>query len=107
MIEHLEPRIAPAAITPQFALDALKAKLAEFAADKTTPPAMTPVITAGALLTAKADDLVDAVYQLTQTTDFDQADDIAILVKVALTAQGTKVRADKDKIAPRILNAAL
>lgn len=63
-------------------------------------------------VTATADDLVYAVYELAQTPGFTDQD-IADLAQAALTAiAGTtpataKVRADKDKIVGRILEAAL
>jgi hypothetical protein len=64
-------------------------------------------------LTVKADDLVYAVYQLTQTPAWDEPVEVQELAASALEAgfkpNSTipKVRADKDKIAPRILAAAL
>ncbi|MEA3187076.1 MAG: hypothetical protein QOD99_906 [Chthoniobacter sp.] len=93
----------------QDALDALNAKLAQYAGQKTTPPAVPKVPT---LITAKADDVVYAVYELAKTAAFDDAVELSVLVKTALEAQADsrgvlKARADKDKIAPRILNAAL
>ncbi|MEA3207698.1 MAG: hypothetical protein QOE70_755 [Chthoniobacter sp.] len=95
LIEPLEARIAPS----QAAFLALNGQLHAFALDKNTADPT--------LLTAKADDVVYAVFQLTKTASFDQRDEVADLVVTALEALNGKVRADKDKLAPRILNAAL
>lgn len=92
----------------QTAQEAILAKLAEFATDKTTPPA-APVVPR--LLTAKADDLVFAVREILEAGTFAGTDpnlsEAAELAKAALGAQGGKARADRNAIAPRIVDAAV
>src|SRR4051794_25553237 len=67
-------------------LNLLNALLANFAADKTTPPAVPKVPT---LITAKADDVVFAVYQATLNPGYgiDTPAEVAELVRTALEAQ--------------------
>lgn len=86
------------------AFSALNTQLSDFAAEKTTPPAQPKTPT---LLTAKADDLVYAIYQVTQQPQFASATAARDVVETALTAIAGKVRADKDKIAPRLVDAAV
>jgi hypothetical protein len=91
---------------------AINAKLAEFAAETTLPG--KPIV-AKTILTAPADQLALAVYEILQEGTFtgtDPAlDDAAELAQSALQAitSGTtlKARADKDKISGRIVNAAI
>jgi uncharacterized delta-60 repeat protein len=86
------------------ALEALNAKLAEFSAEETTPPAVPRRPTA---VTADADDLVFAILQLSRARRFATAANVAELASTALQPVGGTTRADKDQVAARIVDAAL
>lgn len=113
-ITRLLPALAVAALAwssvpaeaafSQAALDAINAKLAEFANDKAQPGTVAKVPT---VVTAKADDLVYAVYQVSLLPQFSNSTAARDLVETALTAIAGKARADKDKVAPRLVNAAI
>lgn len=80
-------------------VQAINNQLVAFAGQKAVA---TPTI-----VTAKQDDLVYAVFVLAQKPEYATGVGTAKLLKAALSPVGSKVRADKDKIAPRLVAAAL
>ncbi|MEA3210117.1 MAG: hypothetical protein QOE70_3174 [Chthoniobacter sp.] len=92
------------------AIDRLRVKLRQFANEKDSTEA-TPVVLLPSTLTVSAEDLVYAVFELTNADGFGDVTNAAALARAALEAIPVggrlKTRADKSTIAPRLLDAAM
>jgi hypothetical protein len=94
------------------ALDRLRVKLRQLANDKDSTEA-TPIVLLPSTLTVRAEDLVYAVFELTNADGLGDVTNAAALARAALEAIPVgvrpllKTRTDKNTLAPRLLDAAV